>query len=384
MRIEYFRKLRYDRETIKSLIIFHDGERRENYLGEILVDIVEFDYETALQDINRIKSETLKLISPMMTAEKAEEFIGKNMYDSEKLINFFKFPEVKSSEYFKRIHLKIKKKLKRFVKQNSYYIRYLKLFKERFKDIEVNNALGLLEYLEFFENTINKEKMLSLKYLTLMDFVFDENVENNSLKDLPPRIRYLIYLEQKDIDDKVELRELRHHDIIERKIKPNIKDVEFKDYDYALRESYIEIDTETALYLEFRYLLLSNKTLKKCDNCKKYFIANDRNKNLSLCNREILDTGKTCQAVGNINKLKKKLQKSPALSLRQTAYKTNRKRYEAGKLTSIEYNEWLKYSMELAKKTEEGKLPFPELEKIMNYKADEISIWLEKIKKDNN
>lgn len=383
MRIEYFKQLRYDREITKSLLIFHDGEQKENYLGETLVDIAGFDYEAALHDINRIKSDTLKLINPKLTIKKAEKFIVKNRYSSEKLINFLKFPEVKSSEYFKKIYLKIKKELEKSSKLNSYYIHYLKLFKERFKDIEVKNALGLLEYLEFFENIINYDKIISLKYLTAMDFVFDENTQNTSLKDLPPRIRYLIYLGQNDIADKVELRELRHHDTIERKINPNIKDVKFKDYDYALRESYIVVDTETALYLEFRYLLQSNKTLKKCDNCKKYFIAIDRNKNLSLCDREFLNTGKTCQTVGNINKLKKKLQESEALALRQKVYKRNRKRYETGKLTDTEFNEWLKYSKELAEKTDKGEFPFPEFEKIMDYKPEEIRIWLNEMRKES-
>jgi len=83
---------------------------------------------------------------------------------------------------------------------------------------------------------------------------------------------------------------------------------------YAVDSSF------TAIMKAYFYLYLTEQaTIKKCENCYKYFIYNG-NYNYIYCDRYCDNKGHTCKQIGPLNKRNKKVRDNPILDSYRKAY----------------------------------------------------------------
>jgi hypothetical protein len=379
--VKYFKKKDGNRVIGITELNFINGYKKEYLLGEILVNYIEFDYEIALESIRGLMDFVLKTIKPDLTIDKLKEFLKIDMFDLERLNNWdtdFEFLKIKNEKHFNDSVYEIKKIIKGFTKINPIYMEYLAELEFYLKQIETINAISLLDFLLKVEGDISNDKKLALRYKTAIDHcLYKEGINN----DLTPKIRFLIYMNSDYITDRIEFKKLSYIDNIKKvkKKKTKLTGVEWNDNDYSFYQVYVT-NLEETLYLEFRYLLINEVTLKKCQNCEKYFVSTARSKNLLYCNRKISGSNKTCEDVGSMNVYQKKAQDDPILAIWRKAKDRNRKREENEKITPDEYKNWVVYGGEIKDKTEKGEISYSEFEEIMNYNIEDTKRWIKTIK----
>lgn len=129
-------------------------------------------------------------------------------------------------------------------------------------------------------------------------------------------------------------------------------------------EEYEIFSITDLLYLEIESLIRTDTMVRRCKNCGKYFVINDRK--VTYCDRPD-QSGKICSTVGSIQTFRNKMDNDSALKIYNRAYKTHHARYKKGKMEKDELSVW----------REEAK---QKLEEVRNGKLD-ISIFEEWLKK---
>lgn len=125
-------------------------------------------------------------------------------------------------------------------------------------------------------------------------------------------------------------------------------------------EEYVITDLRQLLYLEVVKMIQSNEIIRKCKNCGKYFVINNRNK--SYCDR-IDETGEQCSAVGAKRSFQKKLEQDNALKIYNRAYKTHFARVKKGTMDRNDFKSWrttAKDKLEQVRKGEQDIASFQE------------------------
>jgi len=107
------------------------------------------------------------------------------------------------------------------------------------------------------------------------------------------------------------------------------------------------------LYLEIISMIKSNIMIRKCKNCGKYFVANNRK--TVYCNR-IDKSGTYCSAVGANRSFQQKLVKDEALKIYTRAYKTHFARTRKKKMTQEDFSNWCTDAKENLNKVRAGTL----------------------------
>lgn len=381
--------VKYSKKKIENKIVgiteldFGNGYKKNFLLGKILVDFVEFNYQNALESIRGLMDFILQIIKPDLTIDKFKEFMEIDIFDLEQINNWdkFEFPENENEKYFNEFSSAIRQAIQIFIHHNPLYIEYMTCFDNFIKDREIaSNAFSLLIFLNDMEKHLSNDKELAIKYRTAMDYCLDKDGVNN---DLTPKIRFLIYGNSDYITDRVKFMKLSYIDNIKSVKKKKIKltGVKWKDYEYSFCQVYVT-NIEKTIYLEFRNLLTNEITLRKCKNCKRYFVGTDRSKNLLYCNRKVSGSDKTCEDVGSMNVYQEKIQENPILAIWKKAKDRNRKREENEKITPYEYGNWIIYGEKIKDKAEKGEISLSEFEKIMNYNIEETKKWIITIKKE--
>lgn len=105
----------------------------------------------------------------------------------------------------------------------------------------------------------------------------------------------------------------------------------------VVHEKYEIDDLKQLLYLEVISMIKSNIMIRKCKNCGKYFVVNNRK--IVYCNR-IDEHGMCCSAVGPNHSFQQKLEEDEALKIYTRAYKTHSARVRKKKMTEEDLENW--------------------------------------------
>lgn len=98
-------------------------------------------------------------------------------------------------------------------------------------------------------------------------------------------------------------------------------------------------DLFTLLFIECQRMYEAKVSIRRCERCGHYFIANKRM--YKFCERFIDDDSEqTCRDVGAKENSKKKLNDDPIYYLYNKAYRTHHARIKAGHITKQEFDEW--------------------------------------------
>ncbi|MDE7122214.1 MAG: hypothetical protein K2O42_08655 [Oscillospiraceae bacterium] len=125
-------------------------------------------------------------------------------------------------------------------------------------------------------------------------------------------------------------------------------------------QSYEIDDCIQLLTLEILNLIKSQKMIKRCRNCDKYFIIKNR-KNV-YCDRKD-KSGVTCSDIGYKLSFQKKLEEDEPLKLYNRAYKTHYARYQRGKLDKKELDIWREQANDKLNKVRNRNLALEEYQK---------------------
>lgn len=121
----------------------------------------------------------------------------------------------------------------------------------------------------------------------------------------------------------------------------------------GIYEKYEVDNLKQLLHLEVLFMINANIMIKKCKNCGKYFIVNDRKK--SYCDR-VYKSGKSCSSIGPRRSFQKKMEDDPALTLYNRAYKTHHARVRNKKMSMENFSSWSKEAKERLEKVRNGEL----------------------------
>lgn len=118
------------------------------------------------------------------------------------------------------------------------------------------------------------------------------------------------------------------------------------------------------LLQEIISMIQSNKEIKKCTNCGKYFIS--KKSNQKYCHQLFMNTGKPCSQIGRSRNYQKKKKDDPIYQLYQTVYN---KRYSRIRKdipdTMNAFNQWSAEASSRLQKMQQGELS-----------PDEFTKWL--------
>ena len=110
------------------------------------------------------------------------------------------------------------------------------------------------------------------------------------------------------------------------------------------------------LYVDFFHGLNRNYLPRKCENCHRWFLL-AAGKYSSCCNRPLKnEPGKTCRDVGSRKRYDDKCKNDPIWLAYNRAYKTHYARYLKKKMTTVQFEQWSRYAVELQQKAETGEM----------------------------
>ena len=102
-------------------------------------------------------------------------------------------------------------------------------------------------------------------------------------------------------------------------------------------EEYEINNLQELLSLEVMSMVQSGTVIKKCENCDKYFVRN--NKKYKYCSR-IDESGGSCSEAAKTKLHKQKLDNDPAFKAYNTAYKTHYARIKSGFMSKKAFKSW--------------------------------------------
>ena len=132
--------------------------------------------------------------------------------------------------------------------------------------------------------------------------------------------------------------------------------VRWKDGVERLCETVFFDSLGAFLYVDFFHGLNRNYLPRKCENCHRWFLL-AAGKYSSCCNRPLKnEPGKTCRDVGSRKRYDDKCKNDPIWLAYNRAYKTHYARYLKKKMTTVQFEQWSRYAVELRQKAETGEM----------------------------
>lgn len=117
-------------------------------------------------------------------------------------------------------------------------------------------------------------------------------------------------------------------------------------------EVYEINELQELLYLEITSMIQSEIIIKKCENCGKYFIRNDRKK--KYCDRTA--SGTTCAKEAKRKQNKQRKENDPTSKLYWNEYSKNYERVKSGALSPNQFEAWHKVANEKKKQVISGEI----------------------------
>ena len=143
--------------------------------------------------------------------------------------------------------------------------------------------------------------------------------------------------------------------------------VEGKEMAYTLSNVlYPRMPEDIWNYLFVEYLN-ENVLYLRCENCLRYYVATGRS-NVKYCDRQYMDTGKTCRQIMPAINFRSRAIDNPAEKLYNRAYKTMYSRVTAGNMDKYLFKKW---SKEARQKRDECTQGIITLEAFAEWLADE-------------
>ena len=202
----------------------------------------------------------------------------------------------------KKTYLKISKNLPKYVNN---------IFQLILNKIELYRSIVEICYLDssnyFINNITGLSPLKKYAYYTTFEFK-----DNNIFKDLPPsNILFSFELLTKGIDDNLKkLVENNPKKAIETLLKKDISPI----YEYKCTT------LEQFLQISFFTCLTQNLNIKKCENCKRYFITYQRSDEKYCSRISPQDKNKTCKQYSNSENWKKNINSNEELKLYRRIY----------------------------------------------------------------
>lgn len=128
-------------------------------------------------------------------------------------------------------------------------------------------------------------------------------------------------------------------------------------------EVYEIHNLQELLSIEILTMVQSKTEIKKCENCNKYFVRNDKKK--KYCDR-ISAAGETCYKSAKKKRFKHKLENDLAFKLYNTAYKRHYAQYSKNNMTKQEFLTWQYEANEKLDLTNANELDIAIFEKWLN------------------
>ena len=142
---------------------------------------------------------------------------------------------------------------------------------------------------------------------------------------------------------------------------------EDKEMTYTLSTVlYPRMPEDIGNYLLVKYLE-ENVLYLRCENCLRYYVATGRS-NVKYCDRQYMDTGKTCRQIMPAINFRSRAIDNPAEKLYNRTYKTMYSRVTAGNMDKYLFKKW---SKEARQKRDECKQGIITLEAFAEWLADE-------------
>ncbi len=131
---------------------------------------------------------------------------------------------------------------------------------------------------------------------------------------------------------------------------------------------YYSTDIRVLVFMEFEFMCTNDLTVRKCENCGRYFLPFSK---VSLfCDRLVEDSDKTCKEIGALIKHNQKVNADKSRSLFRrlnNAYQMRCSRAPEGYKEKMhaQYEEWKKNARTLLKQVEEGVLTVEKFEELV-------------------
>lgn len=124
-------------------------------------------------------------------------------------------------------------------------------------------------------------------------------------------------------------------------------------------EEYKIDNLQQLLYLEIMAMIHAGVTIRKCKNCSRYFVPENRKR--VYCDR-IDNLGQRCADVGQKASFRKKVEQEPALAAYNRAYKTHYKRRQDKKMSPTDFEKWCREAKEKLGQVRADKLNFSDFQ----------------------
>ena len=133
----------------------------------------------------------------------------------------------------------------------------------------------------------------------------------------------------------------------------------------TIEQLYVINSIEDLFRFEFMKMMEHDIFIKKCKNCKRYFIPR-RRVDAEYCERTFGETGRKCSEIGAMLRYEKKVAENPILEAHKKAYRRLHSRTRNKKMTQTEFMRWADEAVKKRDACMAGELAF-----------DEFVEWLE-------
>lgn len=321
-----------------------DDKHFSNPIGTLLLEFLEAD----LSDTKFIKKNTLKFGSVAVS----ENNPGNNDFDFD-----IQFPQNGDSEYDRSIDMEYfdnsldqisKKKLDDYRKTQKEFKKIIN-FSYNLDNLFYLNGLTPTQRYFIYKRSCAKDDYFSITNLYLSNINLGYGINYG---DFSIDIKYFGKTPQE----------------LAKELKKNDK----KNHHYQGRAYVYSFNSLiSAYYFSLLYFIENNIPIKKCKNCGKYFIPENRNSSV-YCNRIYTDK-KTCKEIGANNAYNEKLKKDEVNGLYRkilSAKKMTANRNPDIPLYLEKYEKWKAEANQFKKDIKSGKKT-----------EDEFKQWLENTKK---
>jgi hypothetical protein len=129
----------------------------------------------------------------------------------------------------------------------------------------------------------------------------------------------------------------------------------------SICSSYVCKSLEEMLCLEFEKMLELDMRIKKCKNCRKYFILKG-NYQTEYCDRIPAGETQNCQSIGAAAKYAQKVKENPALAVFNRAYKRYHARMKVNSVKPDAFKKWKYEAVVMRDRCLDGEVPVEEFE----------------------
>lgn len=276
-----------------------------------------------------------------------------------------------------------------------YGIEFLKEYVDNFPDIHscktANDYLNLLT--EVFKNS--KENLISLQkdIRECVDFTY--NLDNsNSYNDVYPHIRYLSHALKNDL-----YRYTNNTNVYFNKLfvngtdglSPNLanptkvsKSIKDGKLTYKLSNIYHSTALSNIVFISLDEIALNTYvTIKKCQNCSKYFIPISKESEI-YCDIMYYDKEKTCRVKGAAETFKKNIGDVEAYKLYKKTYQKILMQIQRGKTSPYSekakyFTQWKQQSQQYLKRYKKGSISENDLNEWMQKSVDKFDKYKDNI-----